>query len=190
MVFSSASPPNHFTLTVNKLVQYDPKANPNAPVGNAHSAGTYLDGTASYVGVGHTTSFRNFCDNQQTLPARVSTKAGAAGAYGECGQVLYDDINPWYLKDDPNFVWVPATPATVLKVPNGVVYDTTTGYRILFGRVNITSANGTKFTVVSKVHLDHYINVLFYMDEFNRPAQSSNFEVLTCYTTSELVGLF
>jgi hypothetical protein len=92
----------------------------------------------------------------------------------------YDAIAPWYLKDDPNFVWVPTTKNTVLTVPHSVTYNTGTGFIFNYGRIQLTSANGTRYTVISKVHRDHYVNVLWYLDENNKVIQGSNFEVLTC----------
>jgi hypothetical protein len=119
-------------LTANVLIQYDPKTNPNAPAADGHNAGTFLDGSIAYVGIAHT--LPNYCVNQNTLPARVTTNPTSAGAHGECVTDQYDAIAPWYLKDDPNFVWVPTTKDTVLTVPHGVTYNTGTGFIFNYGR--------------------------------------------------------
>jgi hypothetical protein len=169
------------------LTQYNPKTNPNAPAIDGHNAGTYLDGTVAYVGIAHTTPTNNYCNNEVTVPARVTTKAAAPGAYGECATEMYDGVNPWYMKDHPGFKWVPATTATVPTIPYRVTYDTGTNYFFVFGRMVVTSLNGTKYTVVSKVHLDHFPVVLFFLDETNKVVMAaSGFEVLTCQMSCEL----
>jgi hypothetical protein len=163
-------------------VSYDPRTNPNAPAFDGHNAGTFLDGSVAFVGIAHTLPANNNCFKQQTLPARVTTNPTAPGAHGECVTDQYDGIAPWYLRDDPNFVWVPTTKDTVFTVPNRVTYNTGTGFIFNYGRTLVTSSNGTKYTVVSKVHLDHYQSVLFYLNDANKVIQGYNFEVLTCLT--------
>jgi hypothetical protein len=179
--------PKKFT-TANTLVAYDPRVSPNLPAKDGTIAGTYIDGTIAYVGIAHTTPANNYCGNQRMLPARVTTDATAPGAYGECGPVQYDGVAAQYLVNDPNFKWVPATQATVPTIQNGVLFDTGTGYMIMYGRINLTSSKGVVYTVVSKVHLDHYATKMYFNNELGQAATATTgFEVLTCVPTVKTI---
>ncbi|KAG5669554.1 hypothetical protein PVAND_017441 [Polypedilum vanderplanki] len=160
------------------FVQYDATTNPNAPALFGFSAGTYLDGSHDYVGIGS----NNACPNQPILPARLTTENhySGPGAYMSCGKVSYDAKTPQYLKNSERLQWVKTSAANAASVP-GAISVGTGPYHFLIGRYQVTLSNGTQYYVVSKVHYDNGATGFYYMLPNNTEASVTNsFEVLTC----------
>ncbi|KAG5669553.1 hypothetical protein PVAND_017440 [Polypedilum vanderplanki] len=160
------------------FVQYDATTNPNAPALFGFSAGTYLDGSHNYVGIGS----NNKCVNQSILPARLTTENhySGPGAYMSCGAVLYDAKTPQYLKNSERLQWVKTSAANAASVP-GAISVGTGPYHFFIGRYQVTLKNGTQYYVVSKVHYDNRATGFYYMLPNNTEASVTNsFEVLTC----------
>jgi hypothetical protein len=131
--------------------------------------------------VAHATVDNDYCFNECWLPGRVTTLPRQPGAYSECITKQYDGVAPFYMKSDPNFRWVPASSATAKTIPNVVIFNSTTGYYFLFGRMNLTAFNIIRYTEVSKIHLDNFPVAFYYISDLGTvQVVSSGFEVLTC----------
>jgi hypothetical protein len=86
----------------------------------------------------------------------------------------------------PNFDWAEATNVTVSTIENAVVFNTTTGFYFMYGRINLTSSAGVEYTQVSKVHVNQHFIGFYYKDEQNVTiVATQDFEVLTCDPTVE-----
>jgi hypothetical protein len=198
-------------LLLGTFIQYSPILKPNDPVGNAFSAGPYLDGTDAYVGTGSAIN----CGKQTLTPGRatVSGNLQGPGVYIECAGEQRVTETATYLLNHTSLVWVPADEHNASTIPNIITVkgdDSSFGFAI--GRVNLTFWNDTGFpdynnygnrsffddfifdniftptnyTQVAKVHIDSGLKNLWYADTNQREQRgnTTTFEVLTCLERS------
>jgi hypothetical protein len=156
------------------LRTYDPSTNPTEPESYGLYAGTHVDGSNIYVGIGFTSE----CSNQPVLPARISTQyGGAAGAYMTCGTTLFDGTTAQYIANDPRLKWVPSSGGDV---PSAVSIASGP-FNLYIGRKQVTSNEGVGYAVVSKVHHDNGATGFWYTtDDGSEIGTLDDFEVLTC----------
>ncbi|KAG5667391.1 hypothetical protein PVAND_015372 [Polypedilum vanderplanki] len=170
------------SLCSNILVKYNAKKNPTAPRSNGIFLGKFFDGSDVYVGVINQTSKATSvgCPYEHSYPARITTNGTNPGGYTECVIDDFSNTDVYYLKDDPNFIWVPADIGNTASVPNLIRYTTPTGLEYAYGRIRVTASNGQRYITVGKVHLNVFQGGIWYWTEFGTGHSDFGYEVLAC----------
>jgi hypothetical protein len=187
---------NNFLLwfSLGTFIPYDPLTNPDAPVGKAFSAGTYLDNTPAYVGAAYLTN----CGNQSYIPGRATTSRNlqGPGVYVVCNEERRETYNVSYLQDNDNLKWVPANQFNASTIPNAIKFKEANSDEFLIGRINLTHVNSTlsfesvvtNYTQVAKIHINNGQGNLFYADRSqNLQLANGEFEILIS-TPMQLLG--
>jgi hypothetical protein len=110
--------------------------------------------------------------------------------YIECGGAKRVINSTTFLQDHYDLKWVTATENNASTIPNAIrIKHDAISDGFVIGRINLTLANSTKYTQVSKVHIDNGKSNLWYAnsDQQGVPA-SGAFEVLTCNSPLLLKG--
>jgi hypothetical protein len=188
--------PNNFLswFSLGTFIPYDPMTNPDAPVGKAFSAGTYLDNTPAYVGAAYLTN----CGNQSYIPGRATTSVNlqGPGVYVVCNDERRETYNISYLQDNDNLKWVPANQFNASTIPNAIKFKGDNSDEFLIGRINLTHVNSTlsfenvvtNYTQVAKIHINNGQINLFYADiSQNLQLANGEFEILIS-TPMQLLG--
>jgi hypothetical protein len=95
-----------------------------------------------------------------------------------CGTgVRYDKITAYYLLDHPDLAWVSTNSSEMLKVPNAIILNGTSGllWPFMFGR---TFFNGQ--WTLGKVHVGNNAFLLNFWGNNTEQRYFDNFQVLTC----------
>jgi hypothetical protein len=135
-------------------------------------AGTYIDGSPTYVGIGDNTVCAS---NQAHCPGRMSVKNPTIFMSCAGGEVR-QTTNLMYLVAHPKYVWVPANRTTSSFVPNSLFLSY---FRV--GRVNTSAIiNGVNksFTDVGKIWPGTV--GLQYSKLSVNTYESNNYDVLAC----------
>ena len=153
------------------FVQYWP-TNSSVVDNHGFSAGIYKDGTQSFVGLGI-----NFgCANEYATPGRISTKTNEQGVYMSCTNPTYDNVATRFLINHPDLHWVKTNGSSIPPAGNFVKAVSSFAWTFYIGRTNLTLADGTSYTVVSKA----FSSGEMLYSEVSGYTSTKNIEILSC----------
>jgi hypothetical protein len=132
------------------LATYDVVNDKTAPIRNGFSAGTYVDGSNVYVGLGDNTA----CFGETMAPCRLKATDPAGCYIASCGKELFVSKPAQYVVNHPWLKWVPVTSATVFST-NGLTYAARNDLIFKYARIK-SSYNGVNYVTIGKGM--HYYN--------------------------------
>lgn len=145
------------------------------PAANGFVAGTYIDGSTIYAGLG---DFGK-CWGQNPAPARIMTSSSISGpgAYCSCSGAQpagenYDPISAQYFSKHSDLKWVPTTGAQAANVVGAVKVA-----NFVVGRKWLASRNGTYIQVGKVVNGLIYYKIPGKTEEFT---SDGDIDVLAC----------
>jgi hypothetical protein len=146
-ILSCEAPAPQPSTPCGTFVTYDPINDKNAPARNGFVAGTYVDASKVYVGLGDNT----VCFGETMAPCRLNINDPAGCYIAGCAVQKFENKKVKYLLNHPNLKWVPVTSATVFST-NGLSYDIPGVGTLKFARVNSTSRGINYVTIGKAIH--------------------------------------
>lgn len=179
----STTPSNQYCSTCGTLIPLNISNPLTNPLTNGFPSGTYLDGSILFPGSGAFT-----IDCSTTWPSRISYTAYrfGPGAYSTCGGPIeiYDIVNPKYICNHPNLVWLTTNGEKLLNLTGRVQIIRPDNVKMNVVRINITRNGQTYQQIGWTYHVDFW--AIFYWDGITTVRsydKNLTFEVLVCETS-------